>query len=242
MRVPLQFIVAHTASREAVFGTLFKRQSVPTPSLIFRIQYEVPGFLNDISINALPDSGSAVDALSENFARQHGLAIRFANTRSIRLPGGHTNRPCIQNGSRLFLLNESPNDRLRCTINGCHASAFPDTASELMVVSGDFARRNAFVMHREEKYRRQVELIDGSTIRTDGMVLNAKLQFDALPASAWLDSEEYFKRIKIKVAPTQSSSTRGDAWEIEETRGNQARLWIATLPEPQRSIEEMSEN
>ncbi|KAG4223306.1 hypothetical protein PC116_g28226 [Phytophthora cactorum] len=65
-----------------------------------------------------------------------------------------------------------------------------------MVVSGDFARRNAFVMHREEKYRRQVELIDGSTIRTDGMVLNAKLQFDALPASAWLDSEEYFKHIK----------------------------------------------
>ncbi|OTB15052.1 hypothetical protein K445DRAFT_318428 [Daldinia sp. EC12] len=246
----------------------------------------------------------------------------------------YTNRPCVQNGSRLFLMEEPPKDRLRCTVNGREASAFPDTGSDLMVVSGDFARRNTFVVHREEKYRRQVELIDGSTILIDGMVLNAKLQFDALPASAWLDSEEYFEHIKrmswlmneksgethkatflcdlhvvenlpcgiilsgdftfryqvfsrfdhlfysepagpllhtdnmmrngilfmrnIKnflwferrprtrgqthTTPTQSISTWDDAWEIEETRRNQAQLWIATLPDSQRSIEETSEN
>ncbi|KAI1662747.1 hypothetical protein F4813DRAFT_341740, partial [Daldinia decipiens] len=84
-------------------------------------------------------------------------------------------------------MDESPKDRLRCTINSYEASAFLDTGSDLMIVSGDFARRSGFIVHREEKYRRKIELIDGSTIRTDGMVLDAELQFDALPKSELLD-------------------------------------------------------
>ncbi|KAI1800582.1 hypothetical protein F4811DRAFT_21836 [Daldinia bambusicola] len=354
--------------------------------------YEVPGFLNGIPINALPDSGSGIDAVSESFAKQHGLTIEPTDTQKIYLPGGNRTesigrtvghfkfkgesqsyrrefrvlrksmydlvlgrrfltetktltdfqhrikksyRPCIQKGNRLFLMDESPKDRLCCTINGCRASAFPDTGSDLMIISGDYARRNAFVVHREEKYRTQIQLIDGSTIHTDGMVLDAKLQFDGPLASACLSFDKYFKYIdtifslmskgdkgkaeasflcdlhvaeslpcdiilssdfvfqnqifsnfedlcssdsagppppadslahggilfmrtkekkfrwlrwrratqtQTSPTPPQHSPTWDELWEIEVARRNQKQLWIAFLPEPQKSIEERSES
>ncbi|KAM6535989.1 hypothetical protein FALCPG4_005512 [Fusarium falciforme] len=211
--------------------------------------YEVPGTINGVPINALPDWGSAVEAVSEDFARRHGLKIKATDTQSIRLLGGHIAesvgrivghfkfqgearvyrrefhvlrksvydlvlgrkfldrtktlteyyhrivkrfRPCAQKGRRLFLLDESPKDRLRCTVNGAEASAFPDTGSDLMLVSGDFVRRNKVKVRRGEEYRRRVELIEGSIIRTDSMVLNAELQFDAPPLSSReLDYDQY---------------------------------------------------
>ncbi|RYP79069.1 hypothetical protein DL771_000047 [Monosporascus sp. 5C6A] len=203
--------------------------------------YEVPGTVNGVPVNALPDWGSAVEAVSEDFARRHGLKIKATDIQSIRLLGGHSAesvgrivghfkfqgekhvyrrefhvlrksvydlvlgkkfldqtktlteyyhriveriRPCVQKGRRLFLLDESPKDRLRCAVNGAEASAFPDTGSELMLVSGDFVRSNKLEVRRGKEYRRRVELIDGSIIRTDGMVLSAELQFDAPPASS----------------------------------------------------------
>ena len=213
--------------------------------------YEVPGTINDILVNALPDWGSSVDAISEDFAKQHGIQIAATKPHSIALLGGHVVqsiglvfghfrfqgdscghhrvfhvlsksvydvilgktfldqtrtltefchrivekfRPCIQKGSRLFLMDESPKDRLRCAVNGVKASAIPDTGSDLMLVSGDFARRNNLEMRREKEFRRLVELIDGSIIYTDGMVLNAKLQFDAPPApSRELNYDQYVK-------------------------------------------------
>jgi hypothetical protein len=57
-------------------------------------------------------------------------------------------RPCVEKGGRFFLLDESPKDRIRCAVNGSNASAFPDTGSDLMLVSGDFARRNNLKVHR----------------------------------------------------------------------------------------------
>ena len=211
--------------------------------------YEAPGTINGVPVDALPDTGSSVDAISEDFAKLHDLNVTLAETQSIRLLGGHVAesvgravgdfrfrgekhvyrrefhvlrnsvydlvlgrkfldqtktltefchrivkrvRPCVQKGSRLFLLNESPKDRLRCTVNGSEASAFADTGSDLMLVSGDFVRRNKLQVRRGERYRRQVELIDGSTIITDGMVLNAKLEFDSPPISSHeLDYDQY---------------------------------------------------
>lgn len=53
-------------------------------------------------------------------------------------------------------------------------------------------RQNKLKVHRENKHRRLVELIDGSTVRTDGMVLNAELQFDVPPLpSQELDYDQY---------------------------------------------------
>jgi hypothetical protein len=356
--------------------------------------YEAPGTINGVPVNALPDTGSPVDAISEDFAKQHGLRIKATNTQSIRLLGGYRAesvgrvvshfkfqgenhaycrefhvlrqsiydvvlgrnflnqtktltefyrrivkrvRPCVQNGNRLFLLDESPKDCLRCTVNGSEASAFPDTGSELMLVSGDFARRSKFNVRRGAKYRRQVELIDGSTVLTDGMVLNAELQFDAPPTSSqeldygqYLDytaglssllnrganatakttficdlhviedlpcdiilSSEFifenqvFSRFKnlfctqpattasgsdvalddsllfirnkstrcgffswwcgraqseTNIIPLQASPSWEEHWEVEEARRNRALLRISLLPEPQKSVEQRSEN
>ena len=211
--------------------------------------HEVPGTINGVPVNALPDWGSAVEAVSENFARLHGLKIKTTDKKSIPLLGGHIAesvgrivghfkfqgerqvyrrefhvirksvydlvlgrtfldqtktlteyrhrivrriRPCVKKGKRLFLMDESPKERLRCNVNGAQASVFPDTGSELMLVSGDFVRRNKLQVRRGKEYRRQVELINGSTIRTDGMVLNAELQFDAPSTSSQeLDYDQY---------------------------------------------------
>ncbi|KAJ4252414.1 hypothetical protein NW762_011014 [Fusarium torreyae] len=211
--------------------------------------YEVPGFINDIPINGLPDWGSSVDGVSESFVERHGLNLETTRSQTIRLPGGGTAesvgqivgyfkfqhearvyrrdfhvlrncvydlvlgrkfldmtktftefsqrvikriRPCVQRRNQLFLLDEAPKDRIRCALNGVEASAFPDTGSDLMLASGDFARRHNLKVHRGEKYRRPVELIDGTIIRTDGMVLGAELQFDvSTSASQVLDYDAY---------------------------------------------------
>jgi len=86
----------------------------------------------------------------------------------------------IRKCDRLFLLDESPGDgdRIRCTVNGVPAAALPDTGSDMMLISGAFAKRHGFKIRREAKYRRWVELVDGSTIMTDGTVCGANLEFD----------------------------------------------------------------
>jgi hypothetical protein len=211
------------------------------PSLHSLRQREVPGTINDIPVQAVPDYGSSIDAISDSFARKHRMKIKAVDKISIKLPGGRVVesigvvighfkfqsesqtytrhfrvlrkcvfdmvlgrefleqtgtltdfchrivkrfRPCVQKGSRFFLLDESPKDRIRCAVNGANASAFPDTGSDLMLVSGDFARRNNLEVRREEEYRQQVQLADGSYIRTDGMVLDAEVEFDAPPMSS----------------------------------------------------------
>ncbi|KAH6848243.1 hypothetical protein B0I37DRAFT_377034 [Chaetomium sp. MPI-CAGE-AT-0009] len=212
-----------------------------TPSLHGLRHREVPGTINDIPVKAVPDYGSSIDAISDGFAREHGMEVKAADKISIKLPGGRVVesvgvvvghfkfqnesqtytryfrvlkkcafdmvlgrefleqtktltdfchrivkrfRPCVEKGGRFFLLDESPKDRIRCAVNGSNASAFPDTGSDLMLVSGDFARRNSLKVHREKKYRQKVQLADGSFILTDGMVLDAELEFDAPPMSS----------------------------------------------------------
>ncbi|CZR67957.1 uncharacterized protein PAC_17856 [Phialocephala subalpina] len=352
--------------------------------------YEVKGTINGISVTALPDYGSAVNAVSQDFAEQHRMKIEATGTERIGLLGGHIAesigrvaghfkfqgesqayhrefhvlrksaydmvlgkkfldetktlikfchriiervRPCVQKGSRLFLLDECPKDHIRSSVNGSEASAFPDTGSELMLISGDFARRNNFEVHRARKYRREVQLINGSTIRTDGMVLDAELQFDAPPvlskeldynqylgfaaglssvvgngakstficdfhviedlpcdivlsnefifqnqvfsrfgglfysrptnisleAEKMLDNGLLFMRITHKrsswffrrrrrsqretdTIPLQDNPTWEDRWKIEEARRNRNQLWITSIPEPQKSVEQRNED
>lgn len=211
------------------------------PSLHGLRHREVPGTVNDVPVKAVPDYGSSIDAISDGFARKHGMEVKAADKILIKLPGGgiaesvgvvighfkfqsesqtYTRyfrvlkkcafdmvlgreflkqtktltdfchrivkrfRPCVQKGGRFFLLDESPKDRIRCAVNGSDASAFPDTGSDLMLVSGNFARRNNLKVHRGKKYRQEVQLADGSFIRTDGMTLDAELEFDTPPMSS----------------------------------------------------------
>ena len=109
----------------------------------------------------------------------------------------------------VLLLNESPQDHVRCTLNGVATSAFPHTGSELMMVSNDFARRNGFGIHHEEQYRKELTLIDGSTIWTDGIVLNAKLEFD-IPLDA-LPSMEYDEYLDFVAGMTSPEDGNGRA-------------------------------
>lgn len=218
-----------------------RKQSTTQFSIGSLIFYEVPGIFNGTAVNALPDTGSRIDAVSEDFARRHNLKIKRATTQTIRLLGGHiaeilgrteglfqfrgepktycreflvlrksvrdvvlgrqflgevTNtldqyrhrivkrsRPCLQKGNFLFLLEDSPKDLLPCKVNGITASSFLDTGSDLMLVSGEFVLQNNLKVHRDNQFRTLVELIDGSVIYTDGMVLNACLQFEIPPES-----------------------------------------------------------
>ncbi|KAK3306113.1 uncharacterized protein B0T15DRAFT_575316 [Chaetomium strumarium] len=202
--------------------------------------FEAPGSLNGIPVRALPDSGSSINAISEEFARRHGFDIipggvpidllgkrkaeiigrvtadfQFRGERQVfrrefyvlreslckvvlggaflretgttGLSSGRIVervRPLLRSGNRFCLLHESPQDHhIRCSVNGSAASAFPDTGSDLMLVSGNFARRNGFKIHSEDRYRRELVPIDGSSIWTDGMVLNARLELDIPPSS-----------------------------------------------------------
>lgn len=197
--------------------------------------YEVLGTLNGVNVNALPDSGSGMDAVSENFAKRHFPGFKPNGTASVRLPGGHQAtsvgrivgdfkfqgekhvyrrefhvlrnsmydlvlgkaflnltetltkhchriiekvRPGLRVGGRLFLLGQPSRDGLPCSVNGAEAWALPDTGSDVMAVSASFARRHNLHVHCEEVHRNSLRLIDGSTIWTDGMVLDADLQFD----------------------------------------------------------------
>lgn len=212
--------------------------------------YECPGTLNGVvPVNALPDWGSSVDAISEEFATKNRLSIEYTPVKTIGLLGNNRTesigrtfvnfqfrgeqqsywrefhilrrsvcdvilgksflaetqtlskfahriveriRMGIRKCDRLFLLDESPGDRIRCTVNGVPAAALPDTGSDLMLVSGTFVKRHGFKIRREHKYRRWVELIDGSTILTDGTVCEAKLEFDVPCEDLWsLDHGEY---------------------------------------------------
>ncbi|KAK4188184.1 hypothetical protein QBC35DRAFT_463116 [Podospora australis] len=224
--------------------------SQPETALVGACWYEAPGTLDGIPVNALPDSGSTVNALSEDFVRRSKIPVTSTKKELINLLGGHkvesvgyvtaefkfdgtasvfqrvfhvlrqnpydvilgksflietrtlteflhsrivtSIRPCVKKGNRLFILGESTKEKthIRCTVNGSAALAFPDLGSELMLVSGDFARWNKLKVHSEAEHRREVKLINGSTMWTDGMVLNATLEFDIPPYSS-LQSLDY---------------------------------------------------
>ncbi|KAI1391504.1 uncharacterized protein F4822DRAFT_427351 [Hypoxylon trugodes] len=210
--------------------------------------YNVPGTINGVFTNALPDTGSSINAISENFVTKLNLKVEPTNNQSVPTLGkrkalvvGRTvglfsfegerdtyrldlhvlrdsvcdlllgrefvsqrelftkfrrcvaerDRVCALRGTSLFLLQESPGDHLRCAVNGYEASAIPDSGSELMLISRDFAQRNKFKVHDEPECRRDVTLIDGSIIRTDGMVLDAQLEFDIPPTWQELDYHRF---------------------------------------------------
>ncbi|KLO82968.1 uncharacterized protein FFB20_04157 [Fusarium fujikuroi] len=96
-------------------------------------------------------------------------------------------RPCLISGSRVFFLADSEDEShdgpiqelIPCTVNGQDALSLPDTGSDLMLLSRDFAHAHGFYVYTE--LRRLVQLADGSSAWTDGMVLDAELGFDIPP-------------------------------------------------------------
>jgi hypothetical protein len=88
-------------------------------------------------------------------------------------------------------MDDAPEKRLHCAVNGANNSAILDTRSVLMLASRDFARRKHFTVRRGREYIWRVELIHGSSIYTYGMVLDAEFQFDVpLTSSRGLDCDQ----------------------------------------------------
>lgn len=113
--------------------------------------------------------------------------------------------PCIQTGERIFLIGDAQSTHLACSINGRPAWASPDTGSDMMVVSGDFASRNQLRARSGRQYRRRITFVDGSSAVTDGMVLGAELQVDLpdLPFGCELRYSDYARSMKELLPPAK---------------------------------------
>jgi len=62
-------------------------------------------------------------------------------------------------------------------LNGFRCLGIPDSGSDLMVMSGAYAKAHGLEVHRGRRHRHMVEFIDGSREPTDGLVRNVAWQF-----------------------------------------------------------------
>ena len=199
-------------------------------------QWEIPGLLQGIKVEAIPDYGSDLDIISEAFVRRNNWKIRILSRNSapkirlptggevqslgnIKLPFSFTGEPdvfertftvvkhCIHDivlgnkflkltktlshhyhrlkervrakcsrTPRLCLLNSS-SERIRGSINGSSTNAYPDTGSDVMVISKREATRLGLHIDTDEGSRTFLQFADGSYHYTDGMVYGAEWQF-----------------------------------------------------------------
>ncbi|KAL2213341.1 hypothetical protein CC79DRAFT_1362157 [Sarocladium strictum] len=109
-------------------------------------------------------------------------------------------RPCLLSDSRLFFISatysacheDSAKRLLPCYVKGQSCEdALQESGSDLVVMSGSYARGCNFQI--DVASRAKVCLADGSTIRTDGMVWDAGVEFASTVA---LDLDSYLHNIE----------------------------------------------
>jgi hypothetical protein len=181
-----------------------RAESVGRVSACFRFQGEEQGYWQEFHV--LRKSVCDV-VLGKHFLAETETLTKFARRILERV------RLCLRRHDCLFLLDESPRDLIRCTVNGAEAAAFPDTGSDLMIVSQAFAQRNDFPILTGEEYVREVQLIDGSTVWTSGMVFGAKLGFDVSSG----DMESLEQNEYLNFAAGLASSKGGEVHEVDKT-------------------------
>jgi len=76
-----------------------------------------------------------------------------------------------------LLLTGHSNQRVAGSINGKQSFALPDTGSDIMVLSRQYAESCGFEIQRSPGYREWLELADGSSVCTYGTVLGATWRF-----------------------------------------------------------------
>ncbi|PGH23555.1 hypothetical protein AJ80_02335 [Polytolypa hystricis UAMH7299] len=74
--------------------------------------------------------------------------------------------------NRLFLL-DSPHEKTWGTLNGSSACALADTGSDVMIISLNFAKSLNLDIKRGSAYTEWLQLVDGSTKRSAGMIMSA---------------------------------------------------------------------
>ncbi|KAL2693590.1 hypothetical protein Neosp_000150 [[Neocosmospora] mangrovei] len=82
----------------------------------------------------------------------------------------------VTRGRRLNLLGDE-RQRIWGGLNNSPALALPDTGSDVMLVSAEYARRNNLDVQRGPEHQLELELGDGSTSFTTGVVRNAEWAF-----------------------------------------------------------------
>ncbi|KAK8128159.1 hypothetical protein PG984_009267 [Apiospora sp. TS-2023a] len=183
--------VDFTALRSIRLPNNSRTAAIGTVSAAFRFKEEEQS--HDLTFSVVPGCPEDV-ILGKPFLKR----TETLTTHKTRIH--ETSRIGTRIGNRLFFLNGISSDRatpgrsdlVPCTINGQPAQSLPDLGSDIMVVSGDFARRHNFKIR--EDLCTEVELADGSKHMTNGTVLDAVLEFD-LPPTLY-DFHEYLSRIK----------------------------------------------
>lgn len=83
---------------------------------------------------------------------------------------------CDKVARRLNLL-DSPMTRVLSSINGVCVSAYPDTGSDVMVISKEFAKRLGLEIFTGKTNKTWLEFVDGSYAETYGMVFDVRWHF-----------------------------------------------------------------
>lgn len=86
-------------------------------------------------------------------------------------------------------LNLVGNERQRLwgSLNNRSALALPDTGSDVMLVSADFAKKNKFEIDQDSQHRLELELAEGSRVFTTGIVRDAMWTFGDSSQSIYCD-------------------------------------------------------
>ncbi|KFH48380.1 hypothetical protein ACRE_005590 [Hapsidospora chrysogenum ATCC 11550] len=124
--------------------------------------YELSCVILDKASHALV-LGSKFLRLTETFTKYMHRLRRAIAPVSLRLPS-------------LNLIGDEQ-EAIPGYLNGLRCLGVPDSGSDLMVVSGAYAKAHGLEVHRGRRHRHMVEFIDGSRELTDGLVRNLAWQF-----------------------------------------------------------------
>ena len=144
--------------------------------------------------------------LGLSFLRRTGTLLR-KNAHRIQ----ESSRICMQKGTRMLFVEDWHNEAqtnkstMPFTVNGQQGNALPDSGSDIMAISGSYARRCGFDIDRTSRI--EVLLADGTRMMTDGMVWDAALEFDPLMfADGWdvADYSEYMEGLRNVISSNRS--------------------------------------
>lgn len=111
---------------------------------------------------------------------KHALVLGSKFLRLTRTLESHMHRlkKVVSNSTRLgFNLFGDEQEVLAGYLNGFSCMAVPDSGSDIMALSRSHAQACGFRIRRGKRHKQLVQLIDGSTMYTDGIVENMEWQF-----------------------------------------------------------------
>ncbi|KAK7459911.1 hypothetical protein Landi51_00160 [Colletotrichum acutatum] len=160
-----------------------------------RLEYKIGARMGMEHIEALPDTGAQVNAISTRLAAKLRLKPKANTKKLIRLPTGVTSHrqaawrafPPGQQKTWLKRLLGNEKRRLHGLINGEPVQALPDTRSDIMAVSEAYALSRGFDIDRNLEHYLDVDFADGSEGFICGLVRGVEWTFAASQQSVRCD-------------------------------------------------------